>query len=72
MIPSKDTTSLQPSLHVNRSSFPPTQKRGLPASATEKPVKRLRSHDQGRNLKASGERLLELLSVQPLQHADAL
>lgn len=63
---------MQPSRHAKRFSFPPTQNTGLPASAAHEQSKPQRSQNQRLNLRASGEKLLDLLSVQPLKRSEAL
>ena len=63
---------MQPSRYAKRFSFPPTQNTGPLASAIEKVNRPQRSQNQRLNLRASGERLLDLLSVQPLKRSEAL
>ena len=66
---SNDAASLQPSKRANLFSFPPTQRNGLldsPASL------KTRSQNQRLNLRASCEKLLDVLSTKPLERAEAL
>ena len=51
---------------------PPTQNTDPLASATLKSRSPKRSQNQRLNLRASGERLLDLLSIEPPKHSEAL
>ena len=63
---------MKPSRHAKRFSFPPTQNTDPLASATLKSHSPKRSQNQRLKLRASGERLLDLLSVEPLKRSEAL
>ncbi len=67
MSSSKYAAHQQPSQHAVHFSFPPTQRLNLSASTAH----RTRSQNQRLNLRASGERLLDMLSFQPLKHSEA-
>ena len=61
---------VRPLFRLGDLSFPPTQRTGLlgsPAAPSATSPKRSRYQDE--NLKRSGARLIDLMSIQPLRHA---